>query len=284
MSAHVSAEKKAAVKEFLQILTQYPIVGVVNMQSLPTPQLQNMRGSLRHDNVMIKMTKKRVLKIILEEADKTKPGVAKLIPYLEGMPAMLFAKENPFKLYKKIQSKKSQAPAKPGQICPKEIVVPAGPTPFAPGPIIGELGKFKIKAGIENGKVVVKEDAIVAHKGDLITAELAGILQRFNVQPMEIGLDLVAVFEAGSIFMKDVLAVDEKAYIENITQAHRQAFNLAIECAILNTQTTEFLLGKAFTEAKAVALDRAIISKEIAPDLLARASAQATSVESALNK
>ena len=47
-------------------------------------------------------------------------------------------------------------------------MIPAGPTPFAPGPIIGELGMLKIKAGIEAGKVVIKEDAHVAKKGDVI--------------------------------------------------------------------------------------------------------------------
>jgi len=68
------------------------------------------------------------------------------------MPALLFTKENPFKLYNKLQKSKSSAPAKAGQTAPSEIVVPKGPTPFAPGPIIGELGALGIKTAVENIK------------------------------------------------------------------------------------------------------------------------------------
>ncbi len=283
MTAHVSEAKKLAVKEFATIVTQYPIVGVVNVQNLPSPQLAKIRGSLRNNGIIIKMTKKRVLKIILEAAEKQKPGISKLTESLGGMPALIFAKDNPFKLYKTIQSKKSIAPAKAGQIAPRDIIVPAGPTGFAPGPVIGELGQFKIKAGIDNGKVVIKEDAVVVKKGEVISLGLAGILTRLNIQPMEIGLDLVSVFENGFVFGSETLAVDEKAFIAKITQAHQEAFNLAVDCAILNSATTEFLLGKAFTEAKALAIEQAIVSKDVIDDILARANAQATSVESAIN-
>jgi len=282
--AHVSAAKKQAVKDFASIVKDFPIIGVANMENLPSAQLLRIRGSLRENGVVIKMTKKRVLKIILEEGEKHKPGLKALVDKLTGMPALIFAKDNPFKLYKTIQSRKSSAPAKAGQLAPRDIVVPAGPTPFAPGPIISELAQLKIKAGIVNGKVEIKEDATVVRKGEAISAQLSSILMRLNIQPMEIGLDLVAVFEKGAVFDASLLAVDEKAFIAKIQQAHTEAFNLAIECAIMNSATTEFLLGKAFTEAKAVALEAAIPAPEVLDELLARANSQAASVEGLINK
>ena len=45
------------------------------------------------------------------------------------------------------------APAKEGQLAPFDIVVPKGPTPFGPGPIIGELQKIGLPAAIEAGKI-----------------------------------------------------------------------------------------------------------------------------------
>lgn len=282
--SHVSPEKKQVVKEFAPLLKEFPIIGVANMANLPSAQLLKIRGSLRSNGVVIKMTKKRVLKIILKEAEAHKPGITKLAEKMDGMPALLFAKDNPFKLYKTIQSKKSAAPAKAGQLAPRDLIVPAGPTPFAPGPIISELAQLKIKAGIVDGKVAIKEDATVAKKGDTISAQLSSILLRLNIQPMEIGLDLVAVWENGFVFNGDVLAVDEKKFIADIQQAHSEAFNLAIDCAIMNKDTTEFLLGKAFKEAKAVAVDAAILAPEVVDEILARADAQATSVESLINK
>lgn len=275
--AHVSQEKKDIVKEFQALAQKYPIIGAVNMEGLPTPQLQSMRANLRQTDVVLKMTKKRILKIVLES--KQKPGIEKLIPYLKGHPALIFTKENPFKLFKTLEKSKSPAPAKAGQTAPKDIVVLAGPTGFAPGPIIGELGQIGIKAGIENGKVAIKQDSVVVKEGQVVKANVAAILQRLKIEPMEIGLDLVAVYEDGEIFTQDLLRVDEKQYIENIHQAHTWAFNLSIEAGIYNNDTIEFMIGKAYNDSKAIAIEQTILAKEVVEEILSKAERQMLSVK-----
>ena len=93
------------------------------------------------------------------------------------------------------------------------------------------MGQVGVKAGIEAGKVAVKEDSVVAKEGSTINSQLASLLTRLGIEPMEIGLNLVAAYEGGSIFDKKILAVDEQEYIDNVTQASRWAFNLAMEIA-----------------------------------------------------
>ena len=278
MAAHVSQKKKDIVKEFQTLAKKYPIVGAVNMEGLPTPQLQAMRANLRNTDVVLKMTKKRILKIALETSEIK--GMEKLVKHLRGQPALIFTKENPFKLFKTLEKSKSPAPAKAGQIAPKDIVVPAGPTGFAPGPIIGELGQIGIKAGIDAGKVAIKQDAVVVKEGQVVKANVAAILQRLKIEPMEIGLDLVAVYEDGEIFTKDLLRVDEKQYIENIHQAHTWAFNLSVEAGIYNKDTIEFMVGKAFNDSKAIAIEQAILAKEVVDEILSKAERQMLSVKS----
>src|SRR3989338_2085586 len=113
------------------------------------------------------------------------------------MPALLLKKENPFSLYKILKKSKSSASAKAGQIAPRDIIVPAGPTPFTPGPVISEFAALGIKAGVEGGKVAVKQDTTACKEGKPINAPLASMLARLGIEPMEIGLNLVAVFENG---------------------------------------------------------------------------------------
>jgi large subunit ribosomal protein L10 len=276
--AHVSEQKKKDVQEFIRLVKEYPVVGIVNMHGLPAPQVQKMREQLR-DVATVKMTKKTLIRIVLKEAAKEKPGIEELSERLRGLPAFVFTKDNPFKLFKTLKQKKSQAPAKPGQEAPNDIVVPAGPTPFAPGPIIGELGSVGIKAGIENGKVAVKQDSVVVKEGEKISPELAGILTRLGIEPMEIGLDLVAVFEEGSIFGKDVLDINEQEYKDNIAHAHRWAFNLAMQAGVLTPETTEIMFINAQRDAIALALSQAIESSEVIDQLLMRASGQANALQ-----
>ena len=71
--AHVSQSKKKVVQEFTDLLKQYPIIAAVNMQNMPAPQLQKMRAILR-ENVVIRMTKRRLIKIAIEHAKASKPG------------------------------------------------------------------------------------------------------------------------------------------------------------------------------------------------------------------
>jgi len=267
----VPEHKKQLVKRLVELIDRNNIIGIVNMENLPAKQLNNMRAQLR-GRVTLLMTKKRFIKLALEQSKKE--NIKELEEYIKGMPALLFTNENPFALFKLIKQNKSTAPIKPGQRAPKDIVVSAGPTSFSPGPIIGELGSFRIKAGIEAGKVVIKEDAVVAKEGDVVNDKLAGLLTRLGIEPMEVGLDLVAVYEKGSILTKEVLDIDEEAYLEDIRRAAGEALSLTMFAAIPLKENIELLLSKAHNDAYTIAREADILTSETVKEKLAEAEAQ----------
>ena len=191
-----------AVKDMTNLVKEYSVVCVVNLEGLPSKQLLKMKQSLREEAV-IKMSKKSILKRALAAAK-----VEKLNEHLSGQPALLLSKTNPFKLSKKIQDSKMSAPAKEGNTMPKDIIVPAGETTFMPGPIVGELGKAGIAAAIENGKVVIKKESTVAKEGEKINKMQADAMAKLGIEPMEIGLNLVAAYEDGFLYTSDVLAIN----------------------------------------------------------------------------
>jgi large subunit ribosomal protein L10 len=273
--------KKRLVKQYAKYASQYNVICVLNLHKMPTPALQQMKQKM--DDAVIVGGRKRLFKRALDQV-KEKPGLKEIEKYLEeGMPALLFTSQNPFLLYKKLSKGKMPAAAKPGEIAPKEIVVPAGPTSFAPGPIIGELGRFGIKTSVEGGKVAVKEDSVVAKKGDVISGELSSLLLRMGIQPMEIGLDLVAAYENGLIFGKDVLKVDEAAFLASIENAARHVFNLAMNAGIMTRETTSIMIIKAFNDSKALAREANIMADAVAAELVAKAEAQAKALSRQLD-
>src|SRR3989338_2862633 len=146
-----------------------------------------MRAELR-GKVSIFMTKKTLMKIALGNIKNDKKGIEVLEDYFIGMPALIFTKESPFRLARILRKSKTPAPAKAGQIAPADIIVPKGPTPFPPGPVISEFSSAGLKVGVEGGKVAVKEDAVVARKGEKITGKVAEVLARLGIKPMEVGL------------------------------------------------------------------------------------------------
>jgi len=280
--AHVAESKKKVVKEFCDLINSYPVIGVVDMENLPTAQLQKMRGQLR-GKVVIRMTKRRFMNIVLDKVKDNKKGIEEMKKYLTGMPALLFTKDDPFKLAKTLKRSMSTAPAKQGQIAPKDIIVSAGPTPFSPGPVISELASAGINTAIENGKIVVKSDAVVVKKGNKVSAAIAGILVRLGVEPMNVGLNLTAVYDNGTIFTRDVLNIDEEEFIKKIKIAYNSAIGLAIELSFLTKETTEMMIAKAFREAKSLALSQNIMADGVKEEIMAKANKEMLALKSKLN-
>ncbi len=272
--------KKETVEDFARLIDEYPVIAAVNMENLPAKQLQGMRASLR-DKILIKMCKRRLLKRAIEKSSKK--NIKEIEKYLEGMPAIIFSKENPFKLYKLLEKSKSTASAKPGQKAPKDIIIPAGPIGFAPGPIIGELGQAGIKAGIDNGKVAIKEDSVVAKEGDILNAELTAVLARLGIEPMEIGLNVIAVYEDGNVYTKDILSIDESKYLADIQTAARVVSNLAMEIGYVTKDNIQLLISKAFNDSKNLALSQDLITDLTAENLVGKAEAQMKNLANKLN-
>ncbi|MBT4604637.1 50S ribosomal protein L10 [archaeon] len=272
-----SEAKLSLVKSLIKDMKEFPVVAVVDIESLPAQQFQKMRATLRKKDVKIVVARKKLLTLALKEAKK--PQMDQLEAKYKRMPALLFAKSNPFALYATIQKNKSDAPAKAGNIAPKDIVIKEGPTNFVPGPIISELAAVGIKTKVDSGKLAIVQDAVVAKEGDEISAALASMLKRLDVKPMEIGLNLVAVWEDGFVFDAKTLAIDEDEFRATIVQAAQWATNLSVEVVYPTKDNANLLIQKAFRNAKAAAIEAAYLCDDTKESILAKADAQASAVK-----
>ncbi|MDD5474383.1 MAG: 50S ribosomal protein L10 [Candidatus Methanoperedens sp.] len=273
-SVHIPKWKKDEIEDIKKLIGSHSSVGIVGVHGIPSSQLQLMRKNLR-GMADLKMCRNTLIDRALDESSE---DVQKINKYVEDQTALLFTNENPFKLYKILQKGKTAAPIKAGGISPKDIVVEKGPTSFPPGPIVGELTGAGIPAGIEGGKVVIRETKTVAKKGDVVDAKLASILARLNIHPVELGLELRAVYERGMIYESKLLAVDETQYIANLTLAVSRAFNLSINSAYPAKATISTLLTKAASQSRNLAINAEVIMPDIIDVLLAKANAQMLSI------
>ena len=273
-----SKDKINTVKELTKVVSEYPIVGIVNLNNLPTPQSQEMRALLR-GKVLLKTTKKRLIKIIFNDLNAKKANINKLNEHLKGIPALLLTKENPFKLYKILKQNRSAAFAKTGQTAIKDIWVKAGPTNFAPGPVIGELSALGIKAGVDKGKIAIKEDKLLVKDGEVINDKVASMLTRLNIKPMEIGLDLVAVYENGTIYDKHILSVDDTEYINALALFEREAVNLSFNIGFYTKETMPIFIINAEKNAKNLAINGNVLTKDTVGNMISKAEIEAKSVK-----
>jgi len=275
--AHVATWKKDTVSEIVKDITESPVVAIVDLHGIPGQQIQSMRAGLR-EHAILKMTKNNLLLLALKEASKEKPGIEALEESVHGQCAIIATDMDPFKLCKKLESTMTPAAAKPGQLAPKDIIVPKGPTPFGPGPIIGELQKIGIPAAIEAGKIAVKKDTTLVKCGEPIPAPVAAMLPKLNILPMIVGMDLRTVFEDGLIYKREVLSIPDGYYQGMFATAAHDAQALAFEIAYCTKETIGPLVAKAFREAMGLSITAAIPTKENITMLLAKADNQMLAV------
>lgn len=271
-------EKKDLVEYAKKLIKDYPIIGIVNLSTLPAATYAKMRAKMR-DKATFLMARKTLIVRALQESKL--PNVDKIIEQLKGVPALLFTKDNPFAIYKTIKKGKTPAAAKAGQEAPYDIVLPPGPTPFPPGPIISEFAQLGVQAGVEGGKVAIKQESTVAKEGDIISATLASMLMKLDIKPMEIGLNLAAVYEDGIIYDRKVLDIDEEQFLADLQQAASEGINLAVDVVYPSKDTSELLIQKAFREAKAVALEGGVMEPEIVEEVLAKGAREANAIANA---
>jgi len=245
----VPAWKISKVDEIKKLTTSYGTIAAIDLASLPTKQLQIVRKKLG-DKVKFIVARKILIQKALESS--ANPKAKDLLPYLGKEPALLFTNLNAFELFGQFKKNRQNLPAKAGQLAPNDIWVQAGPTPFLPGPVISELAQLKIKAGVVSGKIEIKAPALVVKEGEPVPKLAAGILARLGIEPMQVGVRLVAAVEGPDTYLAAVLDIDSEQLAKNIQAAHMDAFKLGVELNIMTKEVVEYLLMKAERDAKAL--------------------------------
>jgi large subunit ribosomal protein L10 len=193
---------------------------------------------------------------------------------MDGQVAIIATEMNPFKLYKILEKSKTSAPAKAGAIAPDDIVVPEGDTGLTNLAFMGELGQVGIPARPQDGKIFIQKETVVVNAGEEVSKQMAATLARLDINPMEVGMDLKAVYEEGSIYTSDVLAIDEEQTLADVQNAFKNAFNLSVNAAIPTSETTSTIITLAYTRAVNVGVEAAIMTSETSEPIIGLAQAK----------
>ncbi len=280
--AHVAEWKKQEVAEIHTLLSEYPVVGIVDMRGIPAKQLQKMRASLRGE-VLIKMSRKSLMQHAIEKASKEEKSISELAPLIKGQPAFIFSKMNPFRLSKILDKNRTPAAAKPNSTAPKDIIVQKGETQFPPGTVLAELQQVGIPTTIKGGKIAIREDTVVAKEGEKIKPKLAEVLGKLGIEPMETGLTLLAAFESGTVFLPEVLAINESEVVSSIQTAYNSAVALSMNSGYMTKETAPLAVSKAHMNALSLAINANIFEPEAMSAILSKANLQMLALASLLS-
>ncbi len=279
----VRPEKIARVKALRESVLARPVTALVGIRGVPAAALQSMRRELRARGHPITVATNSALAHALGSAAEERPALRPLLEQLDDQTALLTAEGNPFAIFDEFARTRSPTPARGGEVAPQDILVPAGTTSFKPGPIVGELQHAGFPAAIEKGKVVLKKDTTIVRAGQTISREVAGLLTRMDIRPLEVGLAVRGLVEGTTFYPPSVLAVDLAALRSDLGRAHARAVGLAVELAIPTPASLPGIVGRAHRRALGLAVAVGYPTKETIEPLFVQAMKEAAAVGRAVS-
>ena len=241
--------KVELVNQVTSEMDQSPVSAIVSIKGIRNKQLQQIRRSLK-GKARLRVMRGTLVEKSLEKVKKDHIGDLK--EFISGQIALITTEMTPQKLYASLEGSKQKAAARGGETATEDIIIEAKETQFPPGPMISAFQKVGLQTAIEKGKIVIKKESVFVKKGEKISKEKAKILEKLEIHPITVGLDVVSAYYDGLIFKADVLSI-----------------------------TPEFVMGEiamAFSRAKVLAGSVMFITKEIVPELIIKGRLQAESL------
>jgi LSU ribosomal protein L10P len=252
---------------------------IADVQGFPADKLHEIRKKLRNIADM-KVTRNTLFLIAAKRAGL---DVEKLEKYISGTNAFIFTNENPFSISILLSKFKLKRYPMPGDKADEEVVIPAGDTGMTAGPILSTFGKLKVQTKVQDGKVHVVKDTLIAKPGDPIPPEAAPILQKLGIMPVYVKLKLKAAYHENLVIPSDQLELNVGQYRSMIAEAARDSLALGVEIAYPVPDVLKITIGRAYTRALAIAAEAGYITPETAQMVLTKAVSKAYAVLSAIS-
>jgi large subunit ribosomal protein L10 len=274
---HIPQYKIDEVNYLVDLFRQHKTVAVINVAKLNDKQIQYTKRALR-GKATFRMSKKNLQLRAIEayKNESKKENLDELAKFIPGQSSLLFTNMNIFELKKVFIENKWKIPAKPNEITPVDIWVPAGDTGLPPGQVISELNMIlKLPTRIQNDTIWIREDTRTHKAGDFIEVKQAAALKKLGINPIESILKISYAWSDGEIIPEEVLYMDMEQFKLDVASCYLSAQKLAIELGILDSETIKPLVQKAFREAMSLLFELPIFLDDMLPEYIKKAETNA---------
>lgn len=269
---------KARMYQALQEAPQrYRVVALVRMEKVRASQILPLRKKLAGDVSFVSI-KDKVARKALEGVKEKVPGLAGLVAKLAGQCMFMFTDMSPFKLNVVLSKSTIMLPARAGDTASIDVVVPAKNTGIAPGPMLTVFKDAGIPTKIDQGTIWITKDTVPVKKGGTIDNNLAPLLAKLDIKPVEAGILLDSALEDGVVYSAGELVVDVGAVRDGLGAAHADALALSVEAAYPTAGNIQQILARAAQRASSLSVEAAFMTADTGAPILQRAHSQAAAL------
>ena len=274
---HIPQWKLDEIDHLVELFKKYKNVAVIEMAHINDKQIQETRKLLK-GKAVIRMSKKnlqiRAIEKFAEESNK--PNLDEFAEKIPGQSSLVFTNMDIFELKNTFTENVWMVPAKPDEITPVDIWVPAGDTGLPTGQVISELNMtLRLPTRIQNDTIWIREDTRTHKAGDLVEIKQAAVLKKLGIRPIESLIKIHFAWCDGEIYPEEVLYMDMQKFQQDVATCYFTAQTLAIGLGIIDEETIKPLIQKAHREAINLLLEMPIFIEDMLEEYIKKADANA---------
>jgi large subunit ribosomal protein LP0 len=204
----VKEKKDAYFTKLMDLFQTHSKLFIVNMDMVSSKQAQTVRFQLRGKGEML-MGKNTMIRKCIRNNLTEYPQLDCLLEYVVGNTGFIFVKDDFSAVRNILKENFIGAAARAGVLAPIDVRIPAGVTTLQPT----ETSFFQainIATKITKGAIEILQDVDLIKKGRKVMPGEAALLQKMGIKPFTYGIEIIAVYENGSVFEPNVLDITDE--------------------------------------------------------------------------
>jgi len=265
------------VNELVDLFKSHKNVAVIEVGKINDKQIQQIRKILR-GKATIKMSKKNLQLRAIEKykEESKKENLKEFADMIPGQATLCFTDMDVFELKNFFNENVWKVPAKPNEITPVDIWVPAGDTGLPTGQVISELNMtLRLPTRIQSDTIWIRENTRTHKAGDLVDVKQAAVLKKLGITPIESLVKILFAWNDGELLLNEILYMNLEQFQKDVTQAYFSAQSLALKLGIVDKETLVSLTQKAHRQALGLLFEMPIYIEELQNEYFKKASLNA---------
>jgi len=258
-------EDKATWKSnyFLKLLTlldEYPKFFIVGADNVGSNQMQQIRIALR-GTAEVLMGKNTMMRKAIRGHLDSNPALEKVLPHIVDNIGFVFTKADLVEVRDKLLSNKKPAAAKAGALAPIDVFVPAQNTGLGPEKT-SFFQALQIATKITRGTIEILNEVHIIKKDEKVGASEATLLGMLNIHPFAYGLQILQVYDGGSIFHPSVLDITDEDIRAKFIEGAAIVTMTCLGIGYPTAASVPHMVSNAFRNLLAVAVETDYTFKE----------------------
>jgi len=264
-------KKRELIKKIYDRLSKHKQIIIVTLMNVGSNQVQTFRHKLLERDGELVIGKNTVIRKALsfrqnalkEDQEDYEyfrkygepiAALEKLSVLCHKKVGLIFTEEAVHEMKPLIEGNKLESAAKVGVVAPCDVTIPPGPTGLDPSQI-SFFHALKISTKIQKGQIEITKDFKVCEKNRPVSNSEATLLQKLGIKPFSYGMEIIAVYDDGSILTPEVIAISPDDIVRKFQAGASNITALSMELGIPTEASIPFLVANAFKNLAAISLE-----------------------------